>query len=115
MRFIRIFKAGGENYDARQHKTAEWKCDVCQYVHWQDHINEELINKLEEKKCPKCGSYSLQDRVQALKLRKTELDKEQVRIQKEQADIQKEIEKVCAETEKTGVTGTHVSRENICL
>ena len=96
MRFTRVFKSGGGDYDPRQHKVAEWKCDVCKYIHWQDHIDESTLDKLSEKKCPQCGSYSVQDRIHALKLRKTELIHKQV-------DIKKEIEALCSELEQIEV------------
>jgi hypothetical protein len=102
MKFIRVFKSGGEDYDARQHKIAEWKCDVCKYVHWDDHVDERFLDKYAEKKCPKCGSYSKEDRIHALKLRQTELDKEQIKIQKERVNIQIEIEKMCSEQTPVG-------------
>lgn len=101
MKLIRVFKSGGEDYDPRQHKIAEWKCDVCKHIHWDAHVNESLLDKLAEKKCPKCGSYSVEDRIHALKLRQTELDKEQIRLQKERVDIQNEIEKMCSEIKET--------------
>ena len=91
MRFIRFFFSG-EKHDIRSHSTAVWKCDVCGHEHWHDHILESTYNKMAEKKCPKCGSYSVEDRVHALKLRKTELDKKQTDIQKEIEDICKELE-----------------------
>jgi hypothetical protein len=106
MRFVRVFKSGGEDYDPRQHRVAEWACDVCKYVHWEGHINEATLDKMAKKKCPKCGSYSVQDRINALKLRKTELDKEQIRIQQEKTNVQKEIEKIYFETEKIEIMGS---------
>lgn len=68
MKFVRIFRSG-EEYDPRSHKVAVWKCDVCGHDHWEDHIQESTYNKMAEKKCPKCGSLSVEDRVHALKLR----------------------------------------------
>jgi hypothetical protein len=99
MKLLRIFKGGGEDYDPRQHKTAVWKCDVCKYEHWEDHINEATFDKLAEKKCPKCGSYSVQDRIHALKLRKTELIQNRTKTDREIETTDKEIEDLCSRVE----------------
>jgi len=91
MKFVRIHLCG-EEYDPRSHYIAKWHCEVCGYDHLEDHIVKGTYNTLASKKCPKCGSVSVEDRIHALKLRKTEL------VQK-QTDIQKEIESICKELE----------------
>jgi len=95
MKFIHITRCG-EDYDPRSHYVARWKCDVCGYDHLEAHVNKATYNTLAEKKCPKCGAYSVEDRIHALKLRKTE--KRQVVI-----DTENEIKAICAELEGYGI------------
>jgi DNA-directed RNA polymerase beta' subunit len=102
MRFVRFFFSG-EKHDIRSHSTAVWHCEVCGYDYWHDHIYESTYDKMAEKKCPECGSCSVEDRVHALKLRKTELDKKQT-------DIQKEIEEICKELETRTSIVTGIQR-----
>ena len=95
MKFVRITLCGVE-YDPRSHYIAKWHCDVCGYDHLEDHITKATYNTLQEKKCPKCGAYSIEDRIHALKLRKTEKSRVVV-------EAQKDIEAICAELERYGV------------
>lgn len=111
MKLVRIFTSG---FDVRSHTIAEWKCDVCGYVHWDSHINEASYDKKNAKKCPKCGSLSFEDRIHTLKLRDTELSQKQLNIQKEQIAIRQEIYSICKELEtRCSATGA-ASKEGDC-
>jgi DNA-directed RNA polymerase subunit RPC12/RpoP len=94
MYFVRFFKSGGENYDARQKINAVYKCVSCGHEHWEPDVNPAYLNTQEEKRCPKCGCLNLEDRRINLISKKNSLEAKKIDIDQELIKITAEIEKL---------------------
>ena len=92
MYFVRFFKSGGADYDARQRTNAEYKCVSCSHVHWEPGVNPAYLNIQNEKKCPKCGCLNLEDKKRNLIFKKASLVTQKNEIDKELARVAAEIE-----------------------
>lgn len=92
MKFLYSFKSGAD-HDVRQKRFAEYTCSICGHIEDFDITTNPNFDFSRDRKCPKCGAVSEEDRISNL-----QSEVERLTTTKRSIDVQ--IEKLFREIEE---------------
>lgn len=94
MYYVRTFKGGGQDYDPRQKRFAEYLCDVCGKIECFDITTNATFNFTKARKCPKCGSLGEEDYKRNIQQQIDKIISDIDKAQKKKEELEKELQKL---------------------